>query len=274
MSDSFAQFEHQGWERVANLYDSVWSSSTRQFIAPLLDAAGVSAGMSVLDVGCGPGYVCAASTERGARAVGLDFSKAMIAIARNMFPQIEFREGDALNLPFGDASFDRVIANFSLLHIADPERACAQARRVLKPGGKFAFTVWAPPGDSPYAKIIDDALEAHADLSVELPAGPSHYLFSSKDEFREALQRAGFEGASMVFNLHIIEWSVPIAGFVFDAERTAGVRTAGLLARQPADKLRAIETAITNAVRTYPKDNGFAIPNGAYIVAVSKGHFL
>src|SRR5205085_1205553 len=107
MSDAFTQFEHEGWERVANKYDSVWSSSTRQFIPPLLDAADVSETMSILDVGCGPGYVSAATAERGAVPIGLDFSAEMIGIARKMFPQIEFRQGDAQNLPFADASFDR-----------------------------------------------------------------------------------------------------------------------------------------------------------------------
>jgi len=64
--ESFAKFEHEGWQRVAGKYDSVWASSTRQFILPLLDAAEVSGGMLVLDVGCGPGYVSAAATARGA----------------------------------------------------------------------------------------------------------------------------------------------------------------------------------------------------------------
>jgi ubiquinone/menaquinone biosynthesis C-methylase UbiE len=271
MDDAFAQFEHEGWQRVANKYDSIWASSTRQFIPPLLDAANVSSGMSVLDVGCGPGYVSAAAADRGATPIGIDFSREMIAIAMKLFPRIEFREGDALNLPFADASLDRVAANFSLLHIADPERACAEACRVLKPGGKFGFTVWAPPADSPYAKIIDDALDAHADLDVDLPKGPSHYLFSGKEEFRQALERAGFEDASMLFKLHTIEWKVPTARFVFDAELNAGVRTAGLLARQQPDKLRAIESAIETAVRAFAKGDGFVIPKGAYIIAVAKG---
>ena len=69
--ESFAKFEHEGWQRVAGKYDSVWASSTRQFILPLLDAAEVSGGMSVLDVGCGPGYVRAAATARGVRTAGL-----------------------------------------------------------------------------------------------------------------------------------------------------------------------------------------------------------
>jgi SAM-dependent methyltransferase len=268
--DLFSSFEHEGWQRVANRYHSVWSSSTRQFIPPLLDSAEVSTKMSILDVGCGPGYVSAAATERDAIATGVDFSKQMIAIAKKMFPQIKFLEGDAQNLPFRDASFHRVLANFALLHLADPERACAEAFRVLKPRGKFGFTVWAPPRQSPYAKIIDDAIQAHANADVDLPPGPPHYLFAGQEEFRRALKRVGFSGDSMKFKLHTIEWNVPSANYVFDAERNAGVRTAGLLARQTPEALRAIQSAIENAVRTYAKGDDFAIPKAAYVIAVSK----
>ena len=74
----------------------------------------------------------------------------------------------------------------------------------------------------------------------------------------------------MIFKLHTIEWNVPTARFVFDAERNAGVRTAGLLARQTPEKLRAIQSAIESAVSAYAKGDGFAIPKSAYIVAVSK----
>jgi SAM-dependent methyltransferase len=267
---SFTEFEHEGWERVADKYDSVWSSSTRQFIPPLLDAAEIDAKMSILDVGCGPGYVSAAAAQRGTTPTGLDFSRQMIAIAKKMWPKIEFQKGDAQKLPFLDHSFDRVLANFALLHLADPERACAEAFRVLRPGGKFGFTVWALPSQSPYAKIIDDAIQTHANIDINLPPGPPHYLFAGREEFRRALERAGFDGDSMKFKLHTIEWKVASANYVFEAERTAGVRTAGLLARQTPPALRAIQTAIEKAVRAYAKDNCFAIPKAAYVIAVSK----
>jgi SAM-dependent methyltransferase len=268
--EPFAKFEHEGWQRVAGKYASVWASSTREFFPPLLDSAEVFGEMSVLDVGCGPGYVAAAAAERGARSSGLDFSREMIAIARKMFPQIEFREGDAQNLSFSDATFDRVLANFALLHVSDPERACAEAFRVLKSGGRFGFTVWAPPEENPYAKIIDDAIQAHADVEVDLPTGPPHYLFCGREEFRRALERAGFDGESMVFKLHTIQWNVPTSRYPFDAERDAGVRTAGLLARQTPEKLRAIQLAIEESVRRYAKGDSFSIPKAAYVVAVSK----
>jgi SAM-dependent methyltransferase len=268
--DAFTLFEHEGWERVAEKYDSTWASSTRQFIAPLLDAAEVAAGMSVLDVGCGPGYVSAAAADRKATPVGLDFSREMVRIARRTFPAIEFREGDAQNLPFPNETFDRVVSNFALLHLADPERACSEACRVLKPGGRFAFTTWARAEENPFVKLVDDAIQAHADLDVRLPAGPPYYLFEGPEAFRAALERAGFDAATMTFLVHRIEWKVPTADFVFEAEQNAGVRTAGFLARQTPEALTAIRAAINRAIRAYARGDGFAIPKGAYVVAVRK----
>ena len=270
MTDAFTEFEHTGWERVAGKYDSTWSTSTRQFIGPLLDTTSVAAGISLLDVGCGPGYVSAAAAERGAKPTGLDFSNEMIAIAKRMFPKIEFRQGDAQNLPFDDDSFDRVVANFCLLHLAKPERAMAEANRVLKTGGRFAFTTWAKIEENPFVKLVDDAIQAHANVEVDLPPGPAFYLYENKNEFRKALERAGFDGRSMSFKVHTIKWLVPTARFIFDAERNAGVRTAGLLARQTPDVLRKIQATIEDSVQQYATKDGFAIPKAAYVVAATK----
>src|SRR5947208_8772186 len=215
MNDDFARFEHEGWERVAHKYDSVWSSVTRQFIPYLVNAAEVAAGMSVLDVACGPGYVSDAVRKAGGIPKGIDFSGKMIAIAKTTFPDLFFIQGDAQNLPFEDAGFDRVLINFGLLHLSDPEKGCAEACRVLKSGGKFGFTVWAGPDENPGARIVNDAIEAHADLDVGLPEGPPHYLYGDRHECQKVLEQAGFDGNSMNYDTRTVEWSLPNASHFF-----------------------------------------------------------
>jgi ubiquinone/menaquinone biosynthesis C-methylase UbiE len=176
VEDEFTRFEHEGWERVANKYELTWSSLTRQFIPYLIDAKQITPGMSILDVACGPGYVSVATKKLGATPTGIDFSKKMIAIASRTFPEIDFIKGDAQQLPFGDASYDRVVLNFGLLHLSQPEKACAEAFRVLRPGGKFGFTIWAEPHENPGGEIVNDAIEAHGDLNVKVPEGPSKFV--------------------------------------------------------------------------------------------------
>lgn len=268
--DDFARFEHEGWQRVAEKYDSVWSSLTRQFIPYLISDAGVSAGMSVLDVACGPGYVSAVAKKLGAIPTGIDFSEKMIAIARMVLPDIPFVQGDARNLPSADGCFDRVLSNFGLLHVSHPEKACAEACRVLKCGGRFGFTVWAEPQKNPGAKIVNDAIEAHADLDIGLPEGPPHYLYGEREECRKVLERGGFDGESMSYDTRSVDWHLPTAGYFFEAERDAGVRTAGVLARQSPHRLDAIRIAIEEGLKRYTHGDEFVLPMTAHVVAVSK----
>lgn len=268
--DDFTRFEHVGWERVADKYDSVWSSLTRQFIPYLISAAKVSPGMSVLDVACGPGYVSAAVKRLGAVPTGIDFSETMIAIAKTMFPDISFLQGDAQELPFGDATFDRVLVNFGLLHVSQPEMACAEACRVLKSKGRFGFRVWAGPDKNPGTKMVNDAIEAHGDLNVGLPEGPTHYLYGEEEECRKVLKQSGFEGSSMIYETCTMEWHLPTASYFFEAERDAGVRTAGLLARQSPEKLHAIRVSIENQMQRYATGNEFVLPMTAHVVTVAK----
>jgi SAM-dependent methyltransferase len=270
MHDQFSQFEHAGWERVAHKYDSFWSSLTRQFIPYLVGVAEVRAGMFVLDVACGPGYVSDAVRKAGAIPTGIDFSEKMIAIARTTFSDLSFVQGDAQNLPFEEAGFDRVLINFGLLHLSHPEKACAEACRVLKFGGRFGFTVWAGPEENPGARIVNDAIETHADLDVGLPEGPPRYLYGDRHECRKVLEQAGFDGNSMNYETRTAEWRLPSASHLFQAERDAGVRTAGILARQSPERLDAVRVAIENGIQQHARGSEIVLPMAAHVVVVSK----
>lgn len=268
--DPFSQLEYQGWQRVAGRYQDTWAGLTAGFIEPLIDAAGVAAGQRVLDVASGPGFVAEAVHARGADVVGLDFSPEMITIARARCPEIEFRLGDAGALPFDAGSFDAVVMNFGLLHLPEAERALAEAARVLRPGGRYAFTVWAGPDQSPGARLVQDVLQAHANMTVPIPQGPDHLRHGRLDEWRGTLAHAGFDPASVAVTLTRADFDVPTDFFLFEAERHAGVRTAALLAAQTPEALAAIERQMTVSVRQFATADGFAIPYAAYVVSAIK----
>src|SRR5215470_5921516 len=132
-------FEHASWQRVAADYGDTFAAATRGFIEPLLDAACVGAQTRVLDVCCGPGLVAGAAAARKAITAGVDFSSAMLAIARDAQPRVEFSQGDAEALPYADGSFEAVVANFGVHHLPHPTAALVEMHRVLVPGGRAAF---------------------------------------------------------------------------------------------------------------------------------------
>src|SRR2546426_4294398 len=161
---SFRTFEHAGWENVPQRYHEVWGNLTTQTIPALLDAVRAESGVKLLDIASGPGYVAAAAAKRGATVTGVDFSAAMVAQAQRNYPDIEFREGDAEQLPFEDGVFDAAVMNFGILHLARPEQALLEACRVLRTGGWFAFTAWAKPDETGGFKIVLRAIEQHGRL--------------------------------------------------------------------------------------------------------------
>jgi len=265
---AFQRFERDGWDRVAHLYDATWAPLTTQLVGPLLAAAAVGAGQRALDLACGPGYVAAAAAARGAEVVAFDISAAMVDEARRRHPGLDVRLGAAERVDLPDASFDRVLMSFGILHVADPGAVLLEARRLLRAGGRFAFTVWAAPDASPGARFIDDAIRAHALPVVDLPTGLDSYLFADPERIRAALDAAGFTTSNVT--LATAYWRVPHADWVIAAERHAGVRTAALLQRQEPARLAAITAAITAGIETFRDGDGYALPMAALVAVASR----
>lgn len=265
--DDFWRFEHVGWEKAANQYEACWSSLTRKFIPSLLQAVGVNGGTELLDVACGPGYVSEIANQMGAAPVGIDFCSEMICQAKERNPGIAFHESDAQQLAFGSDSFDAVVTNFGVPHLSAPAAAFAEAYRVLRTGGRFAFTVWAKPELNPGVSLVEEAIEKYADTDVDLPEGPAYFAFCESERCRQVLSGIGFEPSSLVFETVRVDWQVPTAAFFFESERDGGVRTAALLAHQTPEKLATIQAHIENAVQRYRNGKGYAIPMTAHVVS-------
>jgi ubiquinone/menaquinone biosynthesis C-methylase UbiE len=266
--EGFRAFEHEGWERIPQRYHNAFASLTGQMTAPLLDAVGVTRGVQLLDVATGPGYAAAAAAERGARVIGIDFASAMVAEARRHYPMVEFREGDAEDLPFPEACFDAVIMNFGLLHLGKPERALTEAYRVLRPGGWFGFTVWAKPEEAIAFQMVLRAVESYGKLDVQLPQGPHFFRFSDPQECHRSVKGAGFVSPT-VRTIPLI-WRLPSPDALFENMFEGTVRTAGLLRAQSADAIRAIRKALRQAAMPYQKGDGVELPMPAVLASAQK----
>jgi SAM-dependent methyltransferase len=262
--DEFWEFERAGWERAASRYEGCWGD-TSEFVERLLDAARVGQGTRLLDIACGPGYVSGAAAARRAMPVGLDVAHGMVESARARYSRLSFVTGDAQRLPLEDGSFDAATMNFGILHLSKPERALAEARRVLVPGGWFAFTAWVAEGNA-VAQIVDEAVAGHA-APVELPQGPPFYRFSDEDACRAELAAAGFAAESVAIDTVTTVWNIPTPDHLFEAELNAGVRTAAVLRAQPPDRLEAIRDAINEGVRRHAAGAGYALPLAARVIA-------
>jgi ubiquinone/menaquinone biosynthesis C-methylase UbiE len=264
-SPDFKTFEHEGWERVAFPYRDSFSSLTAQTIEPLLDATGVRSGARLLDVACGPGDGAAAAAKRGARATGIDFAKSMVLQASRLHPLVEFRIGDAEALPFDPGRFDAVMINFGILHFADPDRAIAEAHRVLRSGGSLAFTAWTPPEKSAGFAIVHKAIETHGRMDVPLPEGPPFFRFADPIESRRALEAAGF-GSVEVRELPLV-WRLAAPEDLFDAFWEGGVRTRGLLRAQSPGALAAIREAIGAEAAQHAREGGVELAMPAVLTS-------
>jgi SAM-dependent methyltransferase len=97
-------------------------------------------GLRLLDVAGGDGYWAARARRRGARAVALDISLAKLRRGRELTATPGLVRGDALDLPFADASFDRVMSVCAIEHFDDGARALAEMARVLAPGGELVMS--------------------------------------------------------------------------------------------------------------------------------------
>jgi SAM-dependent methyltransferase len=255
--EAFKAFERTGWERAADPYHQHWGNLSQQSAEAMLDAATVRRGTRVLDVATGAGYVAAAAAARGAHAVGLDFSGAQVELARGTYPGVDFRQGDAEELPFDAASFEAVVMGFGINHLSRPERTFSEAFRVLKGGGVFAFTVWAPPQPREGFGIVLGAIEAHG-VPVALPPGPPYFRFAEPDAAQRAFEGAGFVEPQTCIVPQFWRHDTPTR--VFDAFNECAVRATAMLTSQPEDAREKIRAAVRSEVERLRQGDAYVIP--------------
>ena len=267
---SFTEFERAGWsnELTCQNYDQHFGAVTTQSVTALLDAAGVRKGSRVLDVCTGAGYAAGLAAERGARATGVDFSAAQVELARKRYPAATFQEGDGTTLPFADQTFDCVVNSIGIPHFSNPDAAIREAFRVLKRGGKFAFTVYDVPERAVGFGAVYRAVQAHGTMNIGLPQGPNFFLFSDPAESTKRLVAAGFESVSVTTQPQI--WSFSSSDEAFEALLHGSVRGAATLKGQDAEALKKIWATISEIFSGYKQGDRFEIPMPVVLTSAKK----
>jgi SAM-dependent methyltransferase len=260
---AFKAFEAEGWTRKAQTYDRLTGRATARLVVPLLEAAGVQSGTRLLDVACGPGHLAAGAAAKGAKPVGVDAAEGMVAVARAGYADIEFLRGDAERLPFGDASFDAVVAGFVVNHLPRPERALAEFARVVRPGGRVAVTVWDRAGRMRLLGVLGEAVEGTEGVrDPGLPSGgPDPFRFADDAALAALLSGAGLAEAevrSIAFEQEVADTDELLEGML-----AGSVRTATLIERQPEPVRRRIRAALEQVVAPYRSETGIVLPVSA-----------
>ena len=156
----------------ADAYDRFMGRYSSQLSAQLADLADIEAGQRVIDVGCGPGALTAELVRRlGANGVAaVDPSEQFVEAARERHPGVDVRLASAEQLPFGYDEFDAALAQLVVHFMADPVAGLAEMRRVTRPDGVVAASVWDVGGGrapiSPYwkaARELDPNLTGESD---------------------------------------------------------------------------------------------------------------
>lgn len=271
MQDDFAALERREWNTasVAQGYAARFAAAADMAVPALVSASGAGPGLHILDLCCGQGNVAAGLLAAGARVTALDFSAAMLALARTAAPGATFVAADAMATGLPDAAFDGATMGFGMPHVPDPPAALAEAARLLKPGARLAYSVWDGAAPDSAFSIVFGAIARHGDPAIALPPGPGATDFAEPSRAFPALVQAGFTDPQIAAVAS--HWIADSADAPYHFFLNGTARGGALLRPQPPERRDAIRAAVADAIRrAHGPGPPFTIPIPSVVISATR----
>lgn len=285
MTQTETRSPHFGREAAASTYRDIhlpriftpWAKILLEIVTP-------REGEAVLDVATGPGTVArpaAKAVGPTGRVVGVDFSPAMLGVARSFAAEagaapIEYLEASATSIPLendseihtpGRASvriknsFDVAYCQQGLQHMSDPSAALKEIRRLLKPGGRLGLAAWH---QSPFGLFREVA----ANMGIQSEGAQPSNFGREPDDLAEAVRAAGFEGVEVQQRelISVLEGGVPQA-----LELALATSASGVLQTLSSEQQDAFRAALARAAERHLRDGAVHLKSVSNIVSAHRG---
>lgn len=251
-----------GWE---TRRDELWELS-RPVSEWLVEQVTPRPGQTILDIAARlgeTGFLAAKLVAPAGRVLITDFAPAMVAAAQRRAQElavtnVEFRELNAERMDLDTASVDGAVCRWGYMLMPDPAAAFSETHRVLRPGGRLAFSVFSAPERNPWASLVAGILVRGGHTPPPAPAAPGIFALADRERLTELVTAAGFRIAQLEEMALVLRFDSADAHWSFLTELAGAISP--ILRGLSPESTRDVRARLAEAARPFREGDGYAFP--------------